>query len=219
MEIFVKLKYLYNTITSSINYRINNYKQILEMLAIKEVVTDIYAEVKCKISDCIVNKPMHICYIYAERFRKNGVFITIYKHQTLAQLYIELAKAIQIEEAIKLRDDIPLTISNHNNNNKQTSKMVELVEFVEPVESTDTVEPERDFNIINKHSIRDVFICNSSGHGVTSIPCDEDVTLIEFIMLHSDNFKLTYSPFAKCMVYKLAIIDNDYLQTSGSSKI
>jgi hypothetical protein len=212
MDIFVKLKYLYNTIISTINYRINNYQK---MLAIREAVTDIYAEVKCKISECIVNKPIHICYIYAERFRKNGVCVKLYKHQTLAHLHSELARAIQIEEAFKLCDDIPPILSD---NNKPAQKMVELVELFDSVDSVKSVDsgPIMKFN---KHSIRDVFICNSSGHGVTSIPCDEEVTLIEFIMLHSENFKLTYSPFAKRMVYKLAIIDNDYLQISGSSKI
>jgi hypothetical protein len=202
--------------------------------AFAEAVTDIYAEVKCKISECIVNKPIHICNIYAERFRKNGVCIMLYKHQSLAQLYVELAKAIQIEEDIKLRDDIPLSKSNNNNNNQNIQKMVELVELSESdsndscANSTERVSmtSQRPLkpdtiatDMMNKHYIRDVFICNSSGHGVTSIPCDEDVTLIEFIMLHSEHFKLTYSPFAKRMVYKLAIIDNDYLQTSGSSKI
>ena len=181
--------------------------------AFAEVVTDIYAEVKCKISECIVNKPIHICNIYAERFRKNGVCVMLYKHQSLAQLHVELAKAIQIAEDIKLNYDIPLAKSN-NQNNQNNQKTVELVELFDSVES---IKPEPD--MMNKHYIRDVFICNSSGHGVTSIPCDEDVTLIEFIMLHSENFKLTYSPFAKRMVYKLAIIDNDYLQISGSSKI
>ena len=36
--------------------------------AFAEAVTDIYAEVKCKISECIVNKPMHICDIVCGRF-------------------------------------------------------------------------------------------------------------------------------------------------------
>jgi len=177
-----------------------------------------YAEVKCKISECIVNKPMHICNIYAERFRKNGVCVMLYKHQSLAQLHGELARAIQIEENIKLHDDIPLALSNNNkNNNQNKQKMIELPELDKQMREPDSNKP--DLNIMNKYAIRDVFICNSNGHGVISIPCDEEVTLIEFIMLHSEHFKLTYSPFTKCMIYKLAIIDNDYLQISGSSKI
>ena len=121
------------------------------------------------------------------RNNKMHVNISIYRHQTLADLHKNIRQVL-----------FPV--------NLQSIEMIELKAHSH--ERYNTISEVK--NYIYDSYIRDIFLFNTKTNKILSIPIDDKMTLIEFIDANQEYFTAIYfKPLPE--IYKLYVIDNEYL--------
>ena len=170
------------------------------MLAFSNALSD----VTYKFHECITNKPTNKCVIQANRHNNTGVCVKLYKHQSLAHLHNIITHALQVQHGITYNNDTT-TYSIDVNNHIELISMPYVTDYIPPINH---IQKE-----IDSSEIYDLFICsNDSKKRITSIPYDDNITLLEFMLDHSTDIKKVFSPISMSMAYNIYIIDKSFLK-------
>jgi len=170
------------------------------MIAISNVLN----EVSYKFADCMClnSQTTNKCILEISRHNRNSVYTTIYKHYTLAQIHANIQKAIMLENQ-----------PSHSTTNNRKSIEMTIIDNNTTTHIDHIPEP------VDDSEIRDIFVFDNDEKCIVSIPCDKDITLLEFMHANPSYLKPFCSISTLSMIYKMYVIDNAYLNKGKRSQI
>ena len=173
-------------------------------------IQNVISDLSYKLNECVTNKPTYKCSIYATRPDNVSVCVTMYKHQTLAQLRDTLTNKIQSENSTIELGQIH-TKFNRDVIDQSDQSEHKYSDYI-PAPSTSAIATRENNYYGSLQDIHDIFIYNPTKNRIISIPYDNNTTLFEFIMKYSSDLETTYSLKLNTWAYKIYIIDQAYLQ-------